>query len=467
MTDRNSRPTPTRRVVVGGAVAAAAAAVLLTETPPAFALGGSYAIAFKANTNALWWTASGDHSQGMKAGTSPAMAGNGRGGYQLAFQANTGALIVYGDDIKKNTAQGMDAASSPAIARLSDGRYVVAFQANNHDLYRWDSQYGPARLNLGMMTGTSPSIAAGPSGSYRIAFQANTGELWTYDSASGGGQDWHQGMAPFTSPSITWAGGWQMAFQANTSNLYTFGGLAKANLRLGMAPRTSPVIAQGSSGYRIAFQANTASLWHWDSQSGPKNWALGMQPGTSPAIVGLSGGGYQLAFQANTGNLWSVGDAGSPGDLKLGMDSKATSPSLAGGYGSAAAIGRYNAGILAGANRYPNNYPYGQQCLVFVEDQIRYAGGPSIHMPGAPSTYQSIWAQFATGQSWATVAPGDICQWYDGHGEHTVIITGGNSPTNATVVDSNYGYNMRVNRGSWSSRDAGFAANTYKLWRVK
>ncbi|WP_271395740.1 CHAP domain-containing protein [Neomicrococcus lactis] len=332
---KNSLPIKvTRRLLLGGVAGGAVAGALFDFAPPASAVGGPYAIAFQANTHALWWTSSSDHSQGMMPGTNPTIVSNGRGGYQLAFQANTGSLIVFGDDFKVDTRQGMKAGTSPAIARLSDGRYIVAFQANTGNLYRWDSRSGTVNLGLGMMAGTSPAIAAGPNGRYSIAFQANTSSLWSYDSVAGG-IDWRQGLMSTTSPSICWVGsGFQMAFQANTGNLYTFGTTHKANLQLGLMHGTSPVIAQGSTGYRIVFQANTGNLWHWDSSSGGRDYKLGMMAGTNPAVCGLSGGGYQHCFQANTGSIWSVGDAGNS-NLNLGMDSRLTSPLIAGGLSGA------------------------------------------------------------------------------------------------------------------------------------
>jgi hypothetical protein len=75
--------------------------------------------AFQANTGDLWTysSASGASNleQGMKAGTSPAIAAV-TGGYEIAFQANTGALFVVGAAKNAGTGLGMMAGTSPAIA---------------------------------------------------------------------------------------------------------------------------------------------------------------------------------------------------------------------------------------------------------------------------------------------------------------------------------------------------------------
>jgi hypothetical protein len=53
-----------------------------------------------------------------------------------------------------------------------------------------------------------------------------------------------------------------------------------------------------------------------------------MWPGTAPAISGLAGGGYEVAFEANTNSLWTVGTAGNS-NWNLGMQ-PGTSPSIVG-----------------------------------------------------------------------------------------------------------------------------------------
>jgi hypothetical protein len=117
--------------------------------------------------------------QGMAAGTSPAIAGLAGGGYEMAFQANTGELIRFGTAGNENEHQGMAAGTSPAIAGLAGGGYEMAFQANTGELIVFGTA-GNINTHQGMMHGTSPSIAASTSGRYQVTFQANNGNLYTY-----------------------------------------------------------------------------------------------------------------------------------------------------------------------------------------------------------------------------------------------------------------------------------------------
>lgn len=45
---------------------------------------------------------------------------------------------------------------------------------------------------------------------------------------------------------------------------------------------------------------------------------LGMKPGTSPSITGLSNGGWEASFQAPDGRLWVIG-SDNKGALDLGL----------------------------------------------------------------------------------------------------------------------------------------------------
>jgi len=79
-------------------------------------------------------------------------------GFEVAFQANTGDLWTYSSASgAANLKQGMKAGTSPAIAAVTGG-YEEAFQANTGDLIA----VGPKNYatGLGMMTGTSPAIAS-------------------------------------------------------------------------------------------------------------------------------------------------------------------------------------------------------------------------------------------------------------------------------------------------------------------
>ena len=73
-------------------------------------------------------------------------------------------------------------------ATTPGGGWDVAFQANTGELWEVGNGAGSltaGALKLGMMPGTSPAIATTPGGGWDIAFQANTGELW--EVGNGGG----------------------------------------------------------------------------------------------------------------------------------------------------------------------------------------------------------------------------------------------------------------------------------------
>jgi hypothetical protein len=127
--------------------------------------------------------------------------------------------------------------------------------------------------------------------------------------------------------------------------------------------------------------------------------------------------------------------------------------------------GPYNAGIIAHAAAVPNG-TYGGQCLAWVGSIVKEAGGPTIAFGYNPATYQAQWAKIANQVSWPDVRPGDIVQFLTSASEHTLIITGGNSPSTATVVDSNFGLTGLVSRGSFASRAAGFGNAHYIIWRI-
>ncbi len=97
----------------------------------------------------------------------------------------------------------------------------------------------------------------------------------------------------------------------------------------------------------FAFQANTGVLWTYSTETAAGSTGLGMAPGTSPSIAGISGQGYIEAFQADTGILWTRADTGPWGSTGYGMLA-GTSPSVAstpgGGY---AAAFQTNLGTLA------------------------------------------------------------------------------------------------------------------------
>jgi hypothetical protein len=120
----------------------------------------------------------------------------------VVFQADTGQLWTYTPQTG-GTPLGypMLAGTSPSIAALAGGGYEVAFQANTGLLWEVGS-YINFNTQLGMRAGTSPSITAVPGIVLEVAFQANSGVLWTQDLARGGVPQ-GQGMAANSGPVIT------------------------------------------------------------------------------------------------------------------------------------------------------------------------------------------------------------------------------------------------------------------------
>lgn len=123
-----------------------------------------------------------------------------------------------------------------------------------------------------------------------------------------------------------------------------------------------------------------------------------------------------------------------------------------------------NSAIADRAEGYANG-AYGGQCLVFATNMIKAAGGPQFYFGYDTSTYQAQWAQRATSVgTLAETQRGDIVQWGGGAGgnPHTAIITsGGSSPQ---VIDSNWGWNETVSRGSLTSHSP--TGSAYRIWRV-
>lgn len=98
----------------------------------------------------------------MQPGTSPAVAVQPDGTFEVAFQANTHVLwVVDGKGVGHSTGLGMDPGSSPSITALPAGGFEVAFQANTHALWSVDQNGVGHVVNGAIMTaGSSPSINA-------------------------------------------------------------------------------------------------------------------------------------------------------------------------------------------------------------------------------------------------------------------------------------------------------------------
>ena len=200
---------------------------MMESTSPAIAADtkGNYEVAFQANTGNLWTATSGgggeDHHLGMMDGTNPSIpAGRRRLPGRLPGQHRQS--LDDGDAGTHDLHLGMMRGTSPGITALVDGGYEIAFQANTGDLWTAGTA-GDQDWKLGMMAGTSPAIAGLSDGSYEVAFEANTTSLWVVTSAGGGG-DQHLGMISararhHRAPEH----GWEVAFQANTTSLWTTG----------------------------------------------------------------------------------------------------------------------------------------------------------------------------------------------------------------------------------------------------
>ena len=143
---------------------------MYAATSPAIALSpvsvsgtAQYQAVFQANTTSLYsYQSSGavaDLQHPVMAGTSPAIAARPKGGYDLAYQADSGDLMAIDATGTVDTRLGMNAITSPSITVSPTGDYVAMFQANTGDLYRYASSGAVTDLRLGMMSGTDPRIS--------------------------------------------------------------------------------------------------------------------------------------------------------------------------------------------------------------------------------------------------------------------------------------------------------------------
>lgn len=274
-------------------------------------------------------------------GTSPAFtwlyAVNSQGyEHELAYQGTNTHLIISGT-ISEDTGLGMRTGTSPAITALNNGGFEVAFQANTGDLWiagsignlSIGSGLFASDLGFGMLANSSPSITAIGSG-YETAFQSNNRSLWVAGSA--GTANWGLGMADGTSPSIASVNGsYQVAIQANSGHLWEAGVLGTGDSGLVMAKGTSPAIDNVvyGNGAEVAYQ-NSAGQLAIAGSVGSGNWGYQMAAGTSPALI-ISGAygqnGVQTAFQAPNGHLWLAGSL-QTGDTGLVLQ-PGTNPTLA------------------------------------------------------------------------------------------------------------------------------------------
>jgi hypothetical protein len=270
---------------------------------------GSPMIAFpSANYGGSPWSltpnGAGYLGQNIRSGTSPSVTRLAGGGYEGAFQASSGLLMVWGTALTFNTQLGMAAGTSPAIAPSPGGGFQVMFQADTGALYSFTPQTGGVPTGYTVKSGTSPSIAA-VSGGFETAFQAPNGHLTEIGVNN---FDTQLGMAANTSPSITAMPGttFKVAFQANTGVLWTQD-LAVGGVPTGaaMAAGTSPALTSLSGGgFEIAVHGTNGHLWEYGTYIANFDTVLGMWPGTSPSITPMPDVVFDVAFQADTGALW-------------------------------------------------------------------------------------------------------------------------------------------------------------------
>jgi hypothetical protein len=127
-----------------------------------------YMIAVQANSGLLWTftstgaTATGatsvNQSLGMMGGTSPSIAASASGGYGVAFQANTGTLWTFVSGVgAKDQGRNVMSGTSPAIVGVPGG-YETAYQADT-GAFEVTGAAGDVDPQQGAAAGTSPDIA--------------------------------------------------------------------------------------------------------------------------------------------------------------------------------------------------------------------------------------------------------------------------------------------------------------------
>ena len=151
---------------------------------------------------------------------------------------------------------GMMPGTSPSIAVQPGGGYEVVFQSNAGELWTIDSTGTGHDTHLGMDQKTSPGVTALSSGGYEIAFQANTNTLWTVNGTTlVGAPVPNAAMDPASSPSIS-------AFNAGSQSLPAGDGPSPAPGSSGLQPQRAKGVSftncDSASSYGIYYQDMTA-----------------------------------------------------------------------------------------------------------------------------------------------------------------------------------------------------------------
>ncbi len=195
-------------IVLGPAGNIATGLQMATGSSPSIAASplGGYDTAFRANTGHLWTFFNGMSEefhppQGVSANSSPSISPFGSG-YEIAFQGASGnELVLLGVAGNFATGLGMAAGTNPSIATSPLGGYDTAFQANTGHLWTYSNgkyeEFLPAQ---GIKSGTSPSIAPHGEG-YEIAFQGSGSDELVLLGV-GGNIATGAGMRSDSSPSI-------------------------------------------------------------------------------------------------------------------------------------------------------------------------------------------------------------------------------------------------------------------------
>lgn len=203
--------------------------VAVSSSPGIAALpNGGFEIVFTNADDGLLWQRDSDGTfrrvadgLGVAALTSPVIAADASGKFDIAFHANaTDDLWIVVNNVGYNTALQVAGHSSPAIAALEIGGYELVF-TNRADGLLWEQ--GPDGIPRMVSNGlrpeadTSPAVAADGNGGFEIALHGDTtDDLWTV-TPDNTGHDMGQKVLAGTSPGIAAlpGGGFQVAFQSS------------------------------------------------------------------------------------------------------------------------------------------------------------------------------------------------------------------------------------------------------------
>jgi hypothetical protein len=195
---------------------------------------------------------------------------------------------------------------------------------------------------------------------------------------------------------------------------------------LGVAPGTSPAIAQLPTGRVIAFQsAGSGNLWIVDANNAGHDTGVKVSPGTNPAIAAHPNGGWEVVFRRDSdGALWATGpgyNMWQPGN-GLGI-APGTSPALAalatGGY--RVAFAAYGTGNLWTVGPDNAGHDFG----------VKVAANSSPAIAASPTGATQVAFRREEGALWTLNAANQL--WYSGLG-----IAEGSSPSIAALADGGY-----------------------------